>query len=360
MTKLKIGITARDVNNIWSNGLDQNIYFIFNMLNDIGYDVKLISELNKKQSLLDININYVDLSNVLYFDLIIEIAHPLSKNLTNYFNSKSKPLISLKLGNNYMIDLETFINKGNSLSEKVCGINLPFRNNQVWISEQFFKFKDYLEVLNRAKVKLFPYIWDSSILKKYDGGFHAAKIKLDKDSYKNIAIVEPNINIIKNSIIPLSICEDYYIDNKDKIKSIYCFNSKIFESNDVFKTFINRLEINKNNISSYEGRYPLYQIFKNNLASTIISCQLLNEQNYIYFETVFYKRPLIHNSSFFKNIGYYYNEYNVKEGSAKLKDCIENFEEEKYTALYEQFLFDHSPKNKNNINAVQSLIEGLF
>lgn len=44
MSKLKVGITTRDEASIWSNGLDQNIYFLFKMLEDMNYEPHLISE----------------------------------------------------------------------------------------------------------------------------------------------------------------------------------------------------------------------------------------------------------------------------------------------------------------------------
>ena len=44
MSKLKIGITTREEASIWSNGLDQNIYFLYKMLEDMGYEPHLISE----------------------------------------------------------------------------------------------------------------------------------------------------------------------------------------------------------------------------------------------------------------------------------------------------------------------------
>ena len=41
---LRIGITSIDDKKIWSNGLHQNVYHLFNILKDAGYNVELICE----------------------------------------------------------------------------------------------------------------------------------------------------------------------------------------------------------------------------------------------------------------------------------------------------------------------------
>ena len=87
MSKLKIGITTRDEMSIWSNGLDQNIYFLYKMLEDMNYDPYLISESYGAKKLLDINVEAADIYSIKKFDIILEVAHPLSDKLTNYYNS---------------------------------------------------------------------------------------------------------------------------------------------------------------------------------------------------------------------------------------------------------------------------------
>lgn len=92
MAKIKIGITTRKEANIWSNGLDQNIYFLVKMLDEMGYDANLVSEDPLATGLLDLKVTQLNLSNADNFDLILEVAHPISERLEKYLNSKGKPL----------------------------------------------------------------------------------------------------------------------------------------------------------------------------------------------------------------------------------------------------------------------------
>jgi len=360
MSKLKIGITTRDEMSIWSNGLDQNIYFLYKMLEDMNYAPSLISESYGAKKLLDISVEQADIYSIKKFDIILEVAHPLSDKLTNYYNSLGKPLISIKYGNNFMLDLERYIKKNSESANMATGTNLPFRNREIWVSEQFYKFKDYIEVLTRSKVKIIPYIWDSSILRMHDGGFHNQDMLVKKEDFKKIAIVEPNMNVLKNCMVPLAICDMAYDKNKESIKEVYCFGAKSLEKNNVFLNYIKYLNIHKDKVASYEARYPFYKVFKDNLANTIVSTQLFNEQNYVYLETLFYKRLLIHNSPLFKDVGYYYPEFNINIGSDQLLDAIQNFDQVKHIESYETKLEEVSIYNEKVQEKTRELIESVI
>lgn len=360
MIKLKIGITCRKEGHIFSNGLDQNIYYLYLMLEDMGYEPILISEAENAGKLVDVQILPVDIYSVKTYDIILEVAHPLSDKLTLCYVATGRPLIAIKYGNSFMLDLEGYISKSADHSKNLTGTNLPFRNREVWVSEQFYKFKDYIEILTRAPVKIIPYIWAPSILMANDGGFHLEKMKVQQKDFGKIGIVEPNINIVKNCMVPLAICEMTYNKRKDLVSEVYCFGSKILEKNNVFLNYIRYLDINKDKIASYESRYPIYKMFKANLVNTIVSTQLYTEQNYVFLETLFYKRLLIHNSPMFKDVGYYYPEFNVDIGSEQLIHAIETFDQEKNADSYEAKLEEMSIYNEKNQEKTRELIESVI
>jgi hypothetical protein len=360
MSKLKIGITIRAEMSIWSNGLDQNIYFLYKMLEDIGYEPIFISEDIGNLKILDVSAKKITYATLKELDIILEVAHPLSDNMANYYNSMGKPLIGIKYGNTYMIDLESYVSDDEARQAKAVGTNRPFHNREIWVSEQYYKFKDYYETLTRAKVRVIPYIWDSMILRDFDENFHMAPMKVNQDDFKKIAIVEPNINILKNSMVPLAICNAAYLKDKDCIKHVYCFNAKQFGENKTFLNYVKNLKIFKDNKTTYEGRMPLYKIFKENHANTIVSTQFFNEQNYVYAETLFYKRLLVHNSPMFKEVGIYYPEFDVSAGGEALLDAIYNFDQEKNTESYEAKLESLSIYNKDNQEKTKELIESVI
>jgi hypothetical protein len=88
--------------------------------------------------------------------------------------------------------------------------------------------------------------------------------------------------------------------------------------------------------------------------------QFFNEQNYVYLETLFYKRALIHNSPLFKDVGYYYPEFNVNIGSDQLLAAIEDFDQLKHVESYEAKLEEVSIYNEKNQEKTRELIESVI
>ena len=120
------------------------------------------------------------------------------------------------------------------------------------------------------------------------------------------------------------------------------------------------LNINKDKIASFESRYPIYGMFRNNLANTIVTTQLYTEQNYAYLEALFYKRLLIHNSPMFADVGYYYPDFNVNIGSDQLINAIETFDQDKASESYDAKLDEMSIYNESNQQKTRELIEGVL
>lgn len=352
---INIGITCREEASIWSNGLDQNIYFFSKMFKKMGYNVDLVSELPAAVKLLDEPVKFLNIKNILNYDLLIEVACPLSFDLVSLFNSKGRPIVSIKLGNNFFIDLETMLFKPDDLSRN--GTLIPYKNREIWVSPHYTQFKDYISTVSKTPVKTCPYIWDSCILDMQD---KRPSNSFDLESLKSIAIVEPNLNITKTSITPLIICELAFNNKKDIIKDVYCFNSKKFENKKYFLEFINLLEIHKNRISSYENRISINEMFYRNLCGTIVSHQMFNELNYVYLEAIYYDRLLIHNSPYFKGAGYYYHEHNAIEGAQQLEKGIKDYYNENQKKENKKYLDIYGIDNKENQKLFKELIEGVL
>lgn len=355
---INIGLTCREDFSIWSNGLDQNIYFIFNMINNIEnptngqkeFYATLVSESPKSNLLVDQSVVRLTKKNIKSFDMIIEIACPLSDELTNYFNSLGKPIVTIKLGNNFMLDMTNIINE--PLSEAKLGVLLPYRNREIWVSSHFYKFKDYINTNTYTEdVKIFPYIWSDDILRKQS-------FKIIKNNRTKIGIFEPNIDIVKTCLTPILICEKLYRENPELVTQVLCFNGLKLKENKKFVEFAKQLDIVKDGIISFEPRVPLFEVFRDDLCGTVVSNQFLNELNYLYFESTYFGAPLVHNSSFLKDFGYYYDQFDATEGAKQLKQAILSEEDHFYKnkKMFEEF----SPENKKNMDAAYQLIKGAL
>ena len=73
---VKIGITAQSDENLFGNGLKQNVWFLYRLLKNEGYDIHLVSESDKHHSknLLGVPISKLDSESISEFKIIIQCA----------------------------------------------------------------------------------------------------------------------------------------------------------------------------------------------------------------------------------------------------------------------------------------------
>jgi hypothetical protein len=69
---------------------------------------------------------------------------------------------------------------------------------------------------------------------------------------------------------------------------------------------------------------------------------------------------LIHNSPLFKDVGYYYPEFNINIGSDQLLDAVQNFDQVKHAESYEAKLEEVSIYNEKVQEKTRELIESVI
>ena len=57
-------------------------------------------------------------------------------------------------------------------------------------------------------------------------------------------------------------------------------------------------------------------------ANVVVSHQLLNALNYTYLEALYFNIPLVHNSEYIKDAGYYYPDYDTILGAKALNEAL--------------------------------------
>ena len=86
--------------------------------------------------------------------------------------------------------------------------------------------------------------------------------------------------------------------------------------------FIGWTDLVRNGILSVEGRYQMPD-FLSRYVDVVVSHQWENGLNYAYNDALYGGYPFIHNSKFLpKGVGYYYDQFDAKEGAKVLLDVI--------------------------------------
>lgn len=323
---MKLGLTISNINkNVFCNGINQNIIFIYDFYNKNGIDCYLIS--NEKSDKYKVKLN--NREGLLQFDTIIVIGLSINYDIIEELIKKKIYIIKYILGNEYVY-LSNFI-LSNQSGLHVC----KYQYNETWIVKQFEYSIDYYKYLYKtANIKTAPYVWDKKFMDDID------LIDLNKI---NIGILEPNIVTNKSCFYPIIICERA----NSIINKVYVTCSDKIKKNENFIDFVKKSELYHNHKISFENRLPVKLLYEKYI-NIIVSFVENWDYNYIYMECFYYGIPLIHNSKLLKDFGYYYDTYNVETASKYIYDIKKSFNRQDYIEKNKNIFFLFSLNNETN------------
>ena len=352
----KIGIICDNVTQPWVDGADQNAYFLYKILKKLKFEVEIVSFYREIKFFGEkvLSLTYSKINN---YDFFINCSKINQDDIINQILAKNKKVI-LNIHHNLMMnEFEAVNNKelGNLLSK------FNFNNSyKIWTQEAHSDFSSLLSTISRTEVETIPFLWDPDFLIENDNGYHKVCDLKSKEQLKKVGTLESNYNFYKTAIIPMGIAEGLNSTNPSLIEKFHMGSMAAKLENKMFKNFYDRLEITRSKKIVASKRFPMHLLISNDLINTFVAHQVCNENNYYYLEALFYKRPLIHNSNSFKDIGYFYNEFDAKEGSKQLKNAILNFDYKNHEESYLKKIEKHSTDNKNNQEKVYNMVKELL
>ncbi len=364
---LNIGITINFDTNLYSNGLQQNVVILNNLLNESDnfrsffiYEGKLLDSY-----LIDKNFcfPYVDIlkNDSIEFDLIIMMGFIINGQTINkirYKNNKTK-VVLLQCGNQFIENMAfslVDIDKSHSPIENSKEID------QIWILPHYKKNLSFMKsYFKNENVMLVPYIWDSLFIDYQieNSVYKEHKIDFYEINSKSIIIMEPNIFFSKNCILPLFIIESFERKYPTLIERCNVLCSDKLADNDYFIKLLLQMDIyqRRTNFLKLQNRtFFLNAIHQ--FGSILISHQQDNALNYLYLEALYLNLPLLHNSDIISNYGYYYPENDIDIAIEELYKIIKvhfKFIEE-YKKNCKEIIYKFSSKNAENTYKYNELI----
>ena len=372
---LKIGITFDPPDTpmgMFNNGIRQNALYLAELLMNMEYDVSLLVEtkkIDKVKGIFGFDDRYRCVKHEAMheggFDIVIQVGFQLLRSDFEKFRKSRTKIVYYNCGANYVLDMEHFL-FGTTVIEPLYSIlsDLHPAFDQIWSIPQMEMNKSFYETLYRAEVKIVPFIWS-----------HVATDQLQKASPNDLAykakhtpmkaaIFEPNLNVVKWSFPALLVCENAY--RRDKcIKHVYITNmpktkedetrhakqfTKLAKSTDLF--------IDKK--ISVESRYNTL-VFMQKYADIAVSHQWGNPLNYLYLDLAWMGWPIVHNAHLCKDIGYYYEDFDYKQGGVVLSEAVKNHDSDKGYLERQRALIDrYLPSNKALQEAYRKLIDDLM
>lgn len=368
-TKLNIGITIyiQDENeSIFLNGIKQNAIFLAKTFLNIkkDYNIYIVNASNIKitQNIgWDLDkyktVQYNDIKDEI--DILFLLGGSLNKQEVEYLRNRKCLVVPYKCGNEYIISME------NVLFDRTVNKWDQIEYDQIWNIPQMENTNSYFwKVLNRTETITIPFVWDPMFLDMHinelkNQGKNPYYIPTNKP--KRISIFEPNLNVYKYCLYPILIIENTYRQKPELIEKMYVTNTKKIRIKQEFIDLMKCLDIVNHGKASFEDRFPIVW-FLTDYTDVVIAHQWENALNYAYLDAIYLGYPLVHNAHLCKECGYYYDGFNIDDGSEKLLYALEkhdnNIEEYDYNTklTLDKYLSD----NEYNIICYDKLIEKLL
>jgi hypothetical protein len=336
MDAKRIGIITTSVP-LFSSGLVQNAFFIYQTLTKAGNDCDLLAYSSEfKLSYKDISVKpitqKVDDFDYENYKILITVGNGITKEMYLKCKSHGLKVIGFICGNVLPMHMAAFIDETNKSS--IVTKSQPV--DKLWIIDSFSYMKTYVELFRGAPALTVPHLWSPCLIE--DAVIHRFKKEVKDIEYSpkralkiNILIIEPNIDFVKNAIIPLMAAEKLHQTYPELINEVYLFN---FPEHKNAHAIIDNLTV-RPKIRIFKSQHigiVLLHFNQMDIMPIFASHQILTPWNYLYYELMYFGFPLVHNSDLLKSYCYFYPEYDIDLCASQIKKAFdshnENYEEQ--------------------------------
>jgi len=355
--------------NIFSNGLYQNVFVIYKMAEVLGWlpiyivnskpsDISVVPEILRQSRIATVE---DILKNPIPIGIYLEIGMSIDKSLRRHMKMLGARTAKLYLGNILNIDIETpvFYNPMH-FAHHVVG-----ETQEIWVSPHYGQHAEYAAELNQVKAgspqqKIAPYIWDPCIMT--DDGRRFIQWRPRKDGEKpTFIIMEPNISFQKSCLVPLLAIEQFAKDHPGTDFDCVLYNSdRVLKSpffNESIKPYLKTFTNGK---ISFAGRKDIISILQSVPHLMAVCHHLNNEYNYMIMEFLYAGYPVIHNGNTWKSFGYTYDKNYFKTAAEQMWKATSTHHEklETYKSHARCLAWRHSIYNPKMQEGWQKLLDG--
>ena len=365
---MRIAITSRFIYSFFANGLNQNIVLLYELLEDCGFDVFFLDFTDEKLGLKFESHELLEGKKVInwwsfepkkqHVDILLCPGISANSQMRDALKAENEncKICALHYGNNLITSIhELFFSK----SPKMHCMQEDRHEDFVLYSPHYGFAKEYMECNTKSKSIEFPYIWSPKFIETEARSLNVNP-RYTPVARPNIAVVEPCLNISKTNLIPLLIIMQTLRERDHCFNEAYIFSSKFKEGFESVSKHLNSKTIlaKHNGRIFFDPREKILKIFERD-NPIMLSHQFYNELNYVYLEALYYDFPLVHNSNPFKEAGYFYEGFNIKEGARQVITATEKHNDLIKESRYknEEIIHRYSPEqNKRKITSIMERI----
>lgn len=363
--QLRIGITVglRDAaESLWLNGIKQNALYLAKLFQGSPYRHH-VALLNTTSIALTDEIPWDrTVFPTLPFeegwqglDVLIELGGQIDGDQTARLKAQGTKIVSYCCGPEYVQNIEAMI-FGRKLYDSVF-VNEHY--DELWIIPQIWRMnRGFLETLRRCPAREVPFVWDPMALQA------ATRDLPERGEYrpgtggKRLAVVEPNVDVLKFCLYPIFIAEQAYRLAPDRIFYLHVANAEgIARGSTEFISLMHCMDLVKAGKASFIGRVTT-PYFLAEHTDIMISHQWGLPLNYIYLECCWQGYPLVHNAEIVSDLGYYYPENDLEAGARHVLDIADRHDStwQDYTARQRALIARFQADNPALIRAYDDLL----
>lgn len=293
-------------------------------------------------------------------DFLLVVGSRPGRPQLEYLRSKGCKIVFYKGGNSAILSMEGVADQDiDRYGEFYFDADLF---DTLWITPQHMRtYAGWARTIYRKPVHEIPQIWDGSLIDlqgedvKSGFGYKGRKSKAWK-----VGVTDPNITVMKTIHMPALVCEAAYRQRPELFERIYITNSLNLMKDAHFKSFVGAMSSTKAGVMTVEQRFMLYDLLTKHV-DAVVTHHWENGLNYLYYEVLFGGYPLIHNSEFLKDYGYYYADFDAKSGGAALLRALDTHDaklsayKRRNAKLFKQL----DPRNPANVELHEALLRKI-
>uniref|UniRef100_A0A6C0DF82 Glycosyltransferase n=1 Tax=viral metagenome TaxID=1070528 RepID=A0A6C0DF82_9ZZZZ len=327
-------LASNEVNdqNLFINGLTQNIVVLYHLFESLGYDSYLLQHSTTYSDKKDFLKRYRSITTQdmvqrrISIRAFIEIGMSLDSATRGYLRTVGAKIVKLYLGNILNIDVETIQNYSNMFfNHHIVG-----EIDEIWTSPHYMQHVDYAALLNRTPIdkgRVVPYVWDSCFLTQYGNREQFEWIPPADWKTMDIIIMDPNISFQKCTFYSILLVEAYsklhpewrgnvHVINGDRLKLSSNSHNNLLPALSMYRA---------NRIKLYE-RKKIHQILEQHRSACFLTHQWNNDYNYMTLELLYCNYPILHNSEGWAPYGYSYSINAWEKAIETLHGALTNHE----------------------------------
>jgi hypothetical protein len=371
--RIGISVLSQEGQNIWSNGLGQNVIFLAQVFRQIPFITEVILVDTGSEGVMPPQVDLTKHGLSLMrpneafsrLDAIVEMAGALPVAWLDRFRACGKKVVYYCAGQPYasMIEPVIFTDKGFS--------HRPDRMDEIWmLPKDYPDFAPMMRTMHRCPVHEVPYLWSPLFLSQraeelasegHAFGYRPRPAQDGRPASFRAAIFEPNISVVKSSSIPMLVCDEAARIEPQVLDKMHVLNTLHLKDHPTMLFFANSLDLVKAGKALFHGRND-FAGFMVQFADAVVSHQWQNDQNYSYLDALWGNYPLIHNSPWLREAGYYYPDFNAQAGAQQLLQAWQHHDAQldAYRERSQRVFERIDPANPANVQTYAKRLLALF